>query len=133
MVSCAVQFKRFVLAVKTIVCDIIQFDQMCLVLRWCYENSALLPLQKNRNFINYGNQGGGVSCAIPIKRLVLPVITIVCDIIQFGQRCLVVLREFCTFTVAEKTVFLHLCSCRKTVFFCNIMVFLQDFLRLGCS
>ena len=59
MVSCAIQFKRFVLAVKTIVCDIIQFDQMCLVLRWCYENSALLPLQKNRNFINYGNQGGG--------------------------------------------------------------------------
>ena len=56
--SCALPIKRFVLPVITIICDIIQFGQMCLELRWCYENSALLPLQKNRNFIDYGNQGG---------------------------------------------------------------------------
>ena len=59
MVSCAIPIKRFVLPVITIVCDIMQFGQMCLELRCCYKNSALLSLQKNRNIINYGNQGGG--------------------------------------------------------------------------
>ena len=58
MVSCTIPIKRFVLPVITIVCDIIQFGQMCLELRWCYENSTLLPLQKNRNIINYEKQGG---------------------------------------------------------------------------
>ena len=88
--SCAIPIKRFVFSVITIVFDIIQFGQMYLELRWCYENSALLPLQKNRIFINYGNRGGGriVSCTIPIKRFVLAVITTVFDIIQFGQMCL---------------------------------------------
>ena len=59
MVSCAIPIKRFVLLVIAIVCDIIQFGQRCLELRWCYENSALLSLEKNRNIINYGNRGGG--------------------------------------------------------------------------
>ena len=59
VVSCAIPIKRFVFSVITIVFDIIQFGQMYLELRWCYENSALLPLQKNRIFINYGNRGGG--------------------------------------------------------------------------
>ena len=59
MVSCTIPEKRFVLLLVTIVCDLIQFGQMCLELRSCYENSAFLPLQKKRNFINYGNQGGG--------------------------------------------------------------------------
>ena len=56
--SCTIPIKRFVLPVITTVCDIIQFGQMSLELRWCYENSALLPLQKNRNIINYEKQGG---------------------------------------------------------------------------
>ena len=87
IVSCTIPIKRFVLPVITILPDVIQFGQMCLELRWCYENSAVLPLQKNRNFVNYENQGF-VSCTIPIKRFVLPVISIVCDIIQFGQMSL---------------------------------------------
>ena len=56
--SCTIPIKRFILPVITILPDVIQFGQMCLELRWCYENSALLSLQKNRNFIKYGNQGG---------------------------------------------------------------------------
>ena len=59
MVSCTIPKKRFVLLLVTIVCDLIQFGQMFLELRSCYENSAFLLLQKKRNFINYGNQGGG--------------------------------------------------------------------------
>ena len=90
--SCTVPIKRFVLPVITIVCDIIQFGQMCLELRWCYEISALLSLQKTVNSLSMeiGGGGGGriVSCTIPIKRFVLPVITILPDVIQFGQMCL---------------------------------------------
>ena len=59
MVSCTIPKKRFVLLLVTIVCDLIQFGQMCLELRSCYENSAFLPLHKNRNIINYENQGVG--------------------------------------------------------------------------
>ena len=77
---------------------------MCLELRWCYENSALLPLQKNRNFIDYGNQGGRE------LRLTNQTIRIACNNNHLWYYTIwsnvlgvkVVLREFCTFTVAEK-------------------------------
>ena len=57
--SCTVPIKRFVLPVITIVCDIIQFGQMCLELRWCYEISALLSLQKTVNSLSMEMGGGG--------------------------------------------------------------------------
>ena len=53
VVSCAIPIKRFVLPVITIANDIIQFGQMCLEFRWCYENSAPLPLQRKRFFCTF--------------------------------------------------------------------------------
>ena len=86
VVNCPIPIKLCVLPVIRILPDNIQFGQMLLELRWYNENSALLPLQKNRKVVNYENQGV-VNCPIPIKLCVLPVITIVPDIIQFGQMC----------------------------------------------
>ena len=73
-------------------------------LKWWNENSALLPLQKNRNFVNYENQGGrelshtNQTIRIAGNNNRTWCYTIWSNVL--GVK--VVLREFCTFTVAEK-------------------------------